>query len=138
MAIERRNPLPKGKYWVDIIDTPKVPGARLYFTAWLARNRGKVKVIKKEEFGALITGKARDWYLFEVLEPVTWETDKGFGLPSQVMSFENPNAPVVTSSADTATRPEPPAGPLEQLNELFGDAKALAFILLGAYLLTRK
>lgn len=138
MAIERRNPLPKGKYWVDIIDTPKVPGARLYFVAWLARNRGKVNVIKKEEFGGLTTGKARDWYLFEVLQPVTWETDKGFGLPSQVMSAENPSAPIVTSSADTATRPEPPAGPLEQMNELFADAKSLLFILAGLYFLTRK
>jgi hypothetical protein len=137
MAIERRNPVPKGRYWVDIIDTKSYPGARLFFHAWLARNRGKVEVVKKESFGALITGAARDWYLFDVKIPVTWEKGQGFGLPTIVKSAENPTAPVVTTSADTGTRPPPPPSLSEQLSDMFADAKTIAFMALAVYVLTQ-
>lgn len=128
MTIERRNPVPKGRYWVDIIDTKSYPGARLFFYGWLARNRGKVEVVKKESFGALVTGAARDWYLFDVKLPVEWEKGQGFGLPTIVKSAENPTAPVVTTAADTGTRPPPPPSFSEQLSDMFQDAKTIAII----------
>lgn len=134
MAIQRKNPVPKGRYWVDIIDTKTNPGCRLYFSSWLLRNSKKVKVVKVEHFGALYSGADRDWYLFDVLEPVTWENGKGFGLPTIVQSGENPTAAPVATAADTATRPEPPAGPLEQLSELFTDAKTVLLIVAAAWL----
>jgi hypothetical protein len=133
MTIERRNPVPKGRYWVDIIDTKSYPGARLFFVAWLARNRGKVEVVKKESFGALITGAARDWYLFDVKLPVEWEKGQGFGLPTIVRSAENPTAPVVTKPEDTATKPPPAPSFSEQLSEMFADAKSIAFIAIAIY-----
>lgn len=128
MTIERRNPVPKGRYWVDIIDTKSYPGARLFFVAWLARNRGKVEVVKKESFGALVTGSARDWYLFDVKLPVTWEKGQGFGRPTIVRSAENPTAPVVTKPEDTATKPPPPPSFTEQLSEMLQDAKTILII----------
>lgn len=137
MAIERRNPVPKGRYWVDIIDTKSYPGARLFFTAWLARNRGKVEVVQKESFGNLITGAPRDWYLFDVKIPVTWERGQGFGLPTIVRSAENPTAPVVTKPEDTATRPAEPPGFLDQLKDALEDGKTLALIGLGLFFLMK-
>jgi hypothetical protein len=137
VAIERRNPVPKGRYWVDIIDTRTNPAARLYFSSWLLRNSKKVKVVKVENYGALYSGANRDWYLFDVLDPVTWETGKGFGLPTIVQSPENPNAPVVTKPEDTATKPPPPAGPLEQLETMFEDAKTVVLIGLALWLFTQ-
>lgn len=129
MTIERRNPLPKGRYWVDIVDSPKFPGARITFSGWLTRNSG-VKVIKRESFGALVTGKARDWYLFEVLQPVVWERNRGWGFPSIVQSPENPTAPKVEKPEDTAQRPPPPTI-RDAAGELFGDLSPWAWLALG-------
>lgn len=144
MAIERRNPVPKGRYWVDIIDTPINPGARLAFVAWIAQNAGNVVVVKREQFGALETGVPRDWYLFDVKLPVKWELNKGFGLPTIVKSAENPTAPVVTKAADTRTEHKP-----RTITDEFGEGGAFegmpsfaglgstALLLLGAYLLLK-
>lgn len=133
MPIERRNPLPKGRYWADIVDSPKWIGARLTFAAWLQRNAAKVRVVSKQEFGAMTTGKARDWYLFDVLEPVTWERNQGWGLPSTVKSPENPNAPVVTKPEDTAQRPPTPTS-TDMFSDLFADVKTIGWLALGIYL----
>lgn len=133
MAIERRNPVPKGRYWVDVIDTKSYPGARLFFSAWLARNRSAVVVVKKESYGSLITGAARDWYLFDVMTPVTWEKGQGFGLPTIVRSAENPKAPVVTTAADTGVRPPPPPPFSDQISNIFDDFKTVGLIALAIY-----
>lgn len=126
MAIQRQiDPLPPGCYWVDVFskdfDT---------FRAWLLENTGKVRVIKTESFpmSGMMGTPARDWYLFDVLEPVKWE---GPGFPDFAKSKE-------LTSEDTADRPPPPKDPIEKLEDvleipakvggtiLFGGAAAVA------------
>jgi len=130
MAMQRKNPVPPGKYWVDQFEQ-----RILEFDMWLRRNDDKVKVIKREEFARLWNGRQRVWYLFQVQQPVKWE--KGWGFPTIAQSAENPTAPVVEKPDDTVTKPPPPLGPIEQLESLFEDAKTVAFIALLAYLWTQ-
>lgn len=137
MTVERRNPLPVGRYWVDIIDSPRNPGARLAFRAWLAAAGRAVVVVKEEHFARLTHGRDRDWYLFDVRDPIAWPRDKGFGFPNVVQSPTAPNAAPVTSSADTAQRP-PPRTWRDELDDIMGDGKSVAFIVAALYLLSRK
>lgn len=138
MAIERRNPLPVGRYWVDIVE-PKTGGVLLKFDAWLARNSSKVKVVKREQKGTTLwsldtSGKRYDWVLFDVLSPVEWPRTSGFGLPTIVQSPTAPTAAPVTSSADTVQRPPEPT--ISSVFEGFaGDVKTVALIALGLYFL---
>jgi hypothetical protein len=136
--------LPVGRYWIDIIDPPNTLHPRIVgFEGWLDVNglAGKTKLLRREELGSTLwsldySGTRRNWYLFEVFEPVEFPHDRGWGYPSIVQSPTAPNAPVVTSSADTLTRP-PPQTASDALSELFSDAKGIVGIALLAYLFTR-
>ena len=141
MTMERRNPLPVGRYWVDIIDTKSYPGASLHFTAWLVRNKGKVEVVKREEIDSVSTwdpvfhpddgyqyAPKRLWYLFDVKLPALWEKGKGWGFPSVVKSATAPKAPDIKTASDTAKRPPDPPGLLEQLDQSFSTVKTVAII----------
>jgi hypothetical protein len=136
MAIERKDPIPIGKYWVDALDEIAI----FYFDTWAIRNSGTVKVIKKEENppGWLSSSGRRNWYLFEVTAPTPrWQPVKNLGLPTIVQSPTAPTAAPVTSSADTATRPPPPT-PSSMFGGMFDDAKTVAIVLGVLYLATRK
>lgn len=62
MAVERSNPLPVGRYWVDI-----PPSDTLSFNIWKQTHRDLVKV------RAVSTGaNGWEWHLFDVLSPVLW------------------------------------------------------------------
>ena len=132
MALERKNPLPLGVYWIDIFSKDMKS-----FRAWIAKNKGKVRVLKTESFPMSGTWNypARDWYLFETTAPVAWE---GPGFPDIAK-----NRKLIAS--DTSVRPPPPKGPVEQLEEAVGTAKTGAAVLIGSalalgalILLTRK
>jgi hypothetical protein len=101
-AIERRNPLPVGKYWVDVFEKDQAA-----FRAWLTANRGSVQAQTTESFPANEGGPARDWYLFSVTAPVTWN---GPGFPTIA-------GPGVQTSADTAERPQPEKDPTDKLSD---------------------
>lgn len=103
-AVERRNPLPPGRYWVDVFWSKR--GA---FTAWLSKNAASIKVVNVESYpGDMDAGyEAREWYLFQVLSPVAWE---GPGLPTVAGSG-------VTTSDDTVQKP-PPESPGDYLPKL--------------------
>jgi len=136
MAIERKDPIPIGKYWVDALDERAI----FYFDAWAIRNSGTVKVIKKEENppGWLSASKRRNWYLFEVTAPTPrWQPIQNLGLPTIVQSPTAPTAAPVTSSADTATRP-PPVTASSMFEGLFDDTKTVVIVAGLLYLLTRK
>ncbi len=113
-GVERKNPLPKGMYWVDVFDKDKEA-----FQTWLTTNRSTVKIRATQTFkgetnlfSANVPG--HDWFKFEVLSPTKWE---GPGLPTIITQ----SAPV-ESSEDTGTasdvaakiREESLAGKLEQ------------------------
>jgi hypothetical protein len=99
-AMQRANPLPIGKYWVDVF-TPQ-EGA---FRDWLQRNKANVVVTTTETFDPIDSYEGRVWRLFEVRAPVTWE---GPGFPTIA-------TPDIKSSDDTVQRPPKEKDPLDQI-----------------------
>lgn len=99
-AIERTNPLPVGKYWVDVFDPQEVA-----FRAWLQKNKANVAVTTTESFDPVGDYPGRVWRLFEVNAPVMWE---GPGFPTIA-------GPGVNTSADTSDRPPPEKDPTDKL-----------------------
>lgn len=106
-AIERRNPLPVGKYWVDVFRKDLSA-----FEAWGRKNSVKLKVRTIEHFPNDDDALTRDWILFDVLAPVPWE---GPGLPTIADAS-------VTSSSDTADRPPPTPGAIDQMQGMLDQA----------------
>jgi hypothetical protein len=86
MAVERANPLPVGRYWVDVPTSSKES-----FEEWLQARQGGSVIVRSIEPGAEV-----DWFLFDVLEPVQWD---GPGYPT-IASGQ------VYSKNDTVDRPE--------------------------------
>lgn len=99
-AVERTNPLPAGRYWVDVFAKDSDT-----FGAWLSSNKATVKVRTTEHFDS---DPVRDWYLFEVSVPTPWY---GPGFPT----IAGPN---VTTSSDTAQRPDPPPAVTTQIEQI--------------------
>jgi hypothetical protein len=101
-ALERRNPLPPARYWADVF-APDLAA----FQAWVQANAG-VKVVSTQEFPD--ESPSRTWFLFDVMKspPVNWQ---GPGLPSIA-------DPGVTSSSDTAQRPDPTPGIATQVEQM--------------------
>ena len=100
-AMERANPLPVGKYWVDVF-TPQEAA----FQDWLRRNKANVIVTTTESYDPIDGSPGRAWRLFEVNSPVMWE---GPGFPTIA-------GPGVNSSTDTADRPAPEKDPFDKLD----------------------
>jgi hypothetical protein len=105
-ALERTNPLPAGRYWVDVFQ----PDAEA-FGAWLSSNKATVHVVSTQSFEKNDGGPPRDWYLFQVSAPTPWQ---GPGFPTIADAS-------VTSSADTAQRPDPAPDPVSQLADASSD-----------------
>lgn len=106
-AIERTNPLPVGKYWVDVFAPQEAT-----FQSWLQKNKANIIVTSTESFDAVGDYPSRNWRLFEVNAPVMWE---GPGFPT----IAGPN---VKSSSDTSDRPAPEPDAIDKLKGLGGDA----------------
>jgi hypothetical protein len=106
--LERKNPLPIGRYWVD------VPSADLpTFQQWLADRPTQIHVdgtaLRESNnwLNNLGGGSNADvtWYVFTVKSPVPWF---GPGTPSIADAS-------IVSADDTLTRPPPEPGVLDQL-----------------------
>lgn len=110
-ALERTNPLPAGRYWVDVFQ----PDADA-FGAWLSSNKATVHVVSTEHFERNASGPPRDWYLFQVMAPTPWQ---GPGFPTIADA-------TVTSSSDTATRPDPTPDTLSTAADAASDFTAAA------------
>lgn len=100
--LERHNPLPAGRYWVDVF----APDASA-FIAWLRANKNAVHVTTTESFPENGGGPARDWYLFDVTTPVPWS---GPGFPTVA-------GPEIKTAEDTAQRPDPEKDPTDKLDD---------------------
>ncbi len=94
MAIERRDPLPPGRYSFNVWhgeDRPK-------WDAWTRANSNTVRTVSIEP------GTANDWVMFDVLAPTKWV---GLGFPdivtqdvhSQVDQIQAPSADVLKAQA---------------------------------------
>jgi hypothetical protein len=101
-ALQRTNPLPAGKYWIDVF-TPQEAA----FQDWLRRNKTHVIVTTTETFDPIDDWPGRTWRLFEVKAPVSWE---GPGFPTIA-------GPGVQSSSDTSDRPAPEKDPTDKLSD---------------------
>jgi len=111
MPIMRTNPLPPGRYWVDVFD-PK----RGEFRGWLADHSDTVHVVHQEDKLPRDDYPAETWYLFEVLAPTPWE---GPGFPTIADDS-------VKASVDTSDRPAPPPSIAEQTGEVIDSVEAAA------------
>ena len=113
MAVERRDPVPPGRYWVfvkkDELDQ---------WQAWLSGSAGKVKVVASETqmrspdgwiwaatpeamlpgTDGIIRESGGEWILFDVVSPYPWVK---LGFPTIVTN------PTVRSSTDVITAPAP-------------------------------
>lgn len=113
MTLQRKNPLPPGRYWQDIFARQAND-----WNAWLAPvlRSGDVTIERVEHFnadplhdGSWLPGGAsgdlnvigdRTWVLFNVVNPVDW--------PATKLGFPTIAEKEVQSSADTATNPPGP------------------------------
>jgi hypothetical protein len=107
VAIERRDPVPPGRYWIYLKKEELS-----HWEEWLRINAGKVSVVASETqtqtpegllwattpTGDIIKNAVGEWILFDVKVPVPWV---GFGFPTIVTD------PNVRSTTDVMTAPEP-------------------------------
>lgn len=137
MAMERRNPLPVGRYWHDVVALPSKPAARADFADWLSRNTATVHV-------EVTTDHPDDeppssFYIFAVSQPTAWE---GPGYPTIAPAS-------IKSQTDTVQRPAPSpsiADQVEQITKSAGEGvvtglkviAVLGGIALVVWLLTKK
>lgn len=89
MTIETRNPIPAGRYWIEVSNEPIPTGTWLGF---LDAFRGFVHVENTEQ------DEAFTFSIFATSKPLVWP--EGIGLP-------NVAPPSVRSRADTVQAPDP-------------------------------
>lgn len=107
MALERRRPLPAGRYWLDVF--PKNATAWETWSSAMTKI-GSAKVEVTEHFDAVDGAPAHDFVIFSTTtENAAWEAA---GLPSPTIAPSS-----VTTSDDTATKPPPEPSALDQLGQ---------------------
>jgi hypothetical protein len=106
--LERRRPLPAGRYWADLIE-----GKRAFFDVW-AQQYGTAGVLHgevSEHFEPTGSEPARDFVIFTTTEETVWpDADMGFA-PSIA-------GPEIRSSSDTVQRPAPEKDPIDKLTDI--------------------
>jgi hypothetical protein len=122
MALERRNPLPEGRYWYDALGS-----RRELFQEWdETAPRDAVKVISTVDHPD--ESPPRTWFLFEVTEPTNW--------PQTALGFPN-TGEGVDSEDDTIQRPDPARDPVDILEDASKDAASslatLLLVIVGLY-----
>lgn len=89
-ALERRDPIPPGFYWLVVIgDTAQNDVSKPdNFLFWVQANSTRVRVLKTVHHdqqpipGSFDVAPPNDWFLFQVLSSVNrWGNDTGLGLP---------------------------------------------------------
>jgi hypothetical protein len=101
-------PIPPGRYWLDVVESPKAPTAVDDWNAWVLANSKKVKVESTEDTPASGGNPHRLFVIFNVLDFVFFPSGN-FGFPSFAPS-------TIHSEADTIKAPDP-----EPLLPSFGD-----------------
>lgn len=126
MALERKSPLPIGRYYIyiGVDDAPR-------WNAWQKEHKGKIVVVSTEAqtelvsnnpffatslFGETLTKHSGDWILFDVKSPVPWVN---IGLPTIVRKDEM--AKVRPNEFYKIPDPKPDSGILDQLSKGAGE-----------------
>jgi hypothetical protein len=105
MTLERRRPLPPGRYWADVVERN-----RIAFEAWARVNAASVSVEATEHAEPSDGAPARDWVLFVTTAELVW--------PDAILGFApNIAEPAVHSSSDVIQRPPPPVDMTTSLTE---------------------
>lgn len=91
-TLMRQNPLPAGRYWIDVFGDN-----RDKMSSWVTTQVGAVKVQDTESFDETSDFPARDFYIFQVVSPAPWDAVT-FGYPTLADS-------AVQSSDDTVQKP---------------------------------
>lgn len=135
MAMERRDPVPPGRYWITLKRSEMDQ-----WREWLIENSTKVSVVASEaQFvspdgwlwaarpEAILPGTdgiiktiAAEWILFDVKSPVKWI---GLGLPTIVTD------PTVRSTTDVITAPAP------EVEDTISQIRNLVFFAGAVYLI---
>ena len=117
MAVETRNPLPVGRYWIDVSKEPVPLGT---FLGFLDSARGFVHVEATEDDPAFA------WYLFTTTKALAWPD--GIGYPTIALAS-------VKSRADTVQRPDPEKNVLDQIPNAGDIANKLGNVLTNAMMI---
>lgn len=116
MALEKRNPLPIGRYWIDILNS-KVEE----FSGFLEGHKSTIHVEVTEGDSSEEGGTT--FYLFNTSAPFTW-LPVNFGYPTIA-------GPEIKSKADTTQRPDLPKNPLDNLADNLDKIEGFAKLGLG-------
>lgn len=122
MALQRKSPLPVGRYWVDC-DVKLQPTLDTYFRD----NAANVQVETTQDIPATSDHPAREFYIFNVKAPVPWNAVT-FGFPTIATA-------AVQSAQDTAQEPPPPPDPMVQLEGYLDSAGSFFKLAIGGVLL---
>jgi len=100
MTLERQNPLPVGRYWIDVQNAKAEE-----FNGFLASHKTTIHTEVTEGDGA---EGGTTFYIFSVSKPVTW-LPINFGFPTIA-------GPEIKSKSDTVQRPDLPKNALDDLD----------------------
>jgi hypothetical protein len=118
MALERRNPLPAGRYWIDI-----APNLQARWAAWAVVNQPFVETTSTASSGWT-------WVLFHTSAALPWAKELGFPTiaPPDVHTEQQAKAyPVIDTD------------PASQLSSLFqGVGNVLVLLAIAAYFKGRR
>ena len=122
MTIERRQPLPAARYWIDLR-----PGTLDAFRAWVTANPTRIAAERFEAVESADNGVT--WALFRVLKPTRFDS-RTFGFPTVA-------TPDIEHAADTVQRP-PPQNASTFLADMFsGSGLLVGLVLLAVVTLTK-
>jgi len=121
-VVERRQPLPPGRYWITVTNSANAPERIAHFLAWAESNRQTVIVDKKEPLGGIVDGL---FAIFTVLQKTTWDA-RQFGFP-------NVAGPEIQQASDTVQRPPEPT-PGSVVSDFFGASPVGRFALVAGLL----
>lgn len=137
MAIERRQPLPAGRYWIDVFgdkfyimegwikaagDAVHVESQHLTPATGFDSNSGPPLLPGPDGLGNSTPQVM--WYLFTTSKPLYWV--------GQVLGFPTIATADIQSKADTATRPPPVKGPLDDVLDVLPKGEGLGALALLA------
>ena len=109
MALERRRPLPAGRYWLDVFEPNQLAwGSWVDAMTRMVPPRATIEVT--QHFDGTDGAGPHDFVIFSIPgENVAWEAA---GLPSPTIA-----GPEIQTSDDTVQKPPPEPDLIDQLNE---------------------